>query len=493
MPRPYKRAMADCSPAGDPPARWAELLGHGRGLTFAVLCLGIWLNAVDALVAATVMPSVAKDVGGYAFFAWATAGFMLGSILAGAAAGLLGERVGLKRALAASGLLYGVGCVASALAGSIWLFLAGRLVQGLGAGFVVGLCYVGVRAVFEERLWSQVFASLSGVWGVATLLGPLVGGLFAGAHLWRGVFWLFAVQSGVFALAVQALPRAERPASSERPGLPWRQLGVLAAAVLLVAAAGVLHQPVAAVAMVVAGLALLAVTLRLDAKADCRLLPAEAADLSSWPAQGYAVVLSLSAAAIGFSVYGAGLLQARLGLSPLKAGYVVASESIGWTLTAVLVARAPASWRGALIRAGAVAVTLGLAGCALTLSSAGVWTVSACGVVMGGGFGLSWSFVSQRILGGLPEHEGAIGSAAIPMTQILGNAIGSAAAGVLANLLGFSTGFGKAAATHASPILIGAFVPVALIGVAAAWRLGGERRRPPEPPPPQCVRPSWRW
>src|SRR5579875_2813127 len=134
--------MPASSPADDAPAGWAEVWGGGRGLTFAILCFGIWLNAVDALVTATVMPSVAGDVGGYAVFAWPTAGFMLGSILAGAGAGLLAERIGLRRALAGSGLLYALGCVGSAAAGSIWVFLAGRLVQGLGAGFTVGLCYV---------------------------------------------------------------------------------------------------------------------------------------------------------------------------------------------------------------------------------------------------------------------------------------------------------------------------------------------------------------
>ena len=437
-----------------------------------VLCLGIWLNAVDALVTSTVMPSVARDLGGYAYFSWATAGFMLGSILAGSGAGLLAERMGLRRALAACGGLYAVGCAISALAGSIWPFLLGRLIQGLGAGFVVGLCYVAVRATFEERMWSNVFASLSGVWGVATLLGPLVGGLFAGAHLWRGVFWLFALQALVFAAATRALPKGERLAEPGRGGLPWRQLAVLAGAVVLVAGAGVLHKVAAAVVMAFVGLGLLGLVLRLDARADCRLLPAQAADLSSRAGQGYLTILSLSAAAIGFSVYGAALLQARFGLTPLQAGYVVASESIGWTVTAILVARAPPKHRGPLIRMGALAVLIGLAGCALTLSSCSVLLICVAGAAMGGGFGLCWSFVAQRILGSLPRGEGAIGSAAIPMMQILGNAIGSAGAGVIANLLGFTSGFSQRGASGASPILIGAFIPVAIIGLTAAWRLG---------------------
>jgi MFS family permease len=472
--------METGSAPAESPARWGELFQGRRALTSGVLCLGIWLNAVDALVAATIMPSVAQDIGGYAYFAWATAGFMLGSILAGAGAGLLAERVGRRRALASCGLLYAAGCVASAMAGTIWLFLVGRLIQGAGAGFVVGLCYVSVRADFPERMWSGVFASLSGVWGVATLLGPLVGGLFAGWRLWRGVFWLFAFQAVAFALAVRTLPPERSPATSGQRGVPGLQLAVLTLAVLLVAGAGLLHQAWSAGLAVGAGAVLLALALRLDGRAACRLLPRDAGRLGSPAAQGYAAVATLSAAAIGFSVYGAALLQARLGLSPLQAGYVVASESIGWTVTAVLAAGAPAAMRPLFIRLGSTAVAVGVAGCALTLSSAGVAMISACGAVMGGGFGLCWSFISQRVLKALPEGEGGIGSAAIPSMQILGNAVGAAAAGALANLLGLAGGFTARTAASASPLLLGAFVPVALLGAAAAWTLADGPDRSPE-------------
>ncbi len=466
--------MGSPLPPDEAPTRWGELLRGKRALTFSVLCLAIWLNAVDTLVTATIMPSVVRDIGGYGYFAWATAGFMLGSILAGAVAGRLAERLGLRRALAVCALLYALGCVISALAGSIWPFLAGRLLQGAGAGFIVGLCYVAVRSAFEPRMRSSVFASLSAVWGVATLLGPLVGGMFAGAHLWRAVFWLFAVQAVVFAFATVILPKAGRHAAADGRRVPYLQLASLATAVSLVAFASVLHRPAPAAVLVGSGLGLLVLTLRTDARAACRLFPAEACDPATRPGQGYAVVFLLSAAAIGFSVYGAALLQARLGLSPLKAGYVVSSESFGWTVTALLVARVPVRLRGLLIRLGAGAVAVGLAGCAVTLSSAGVGLVSLAGATMGGGFGLCWSFVAQRVLNALPEAEGAIGSAAIPTTQILGNAFGAAAAGVLANLLGFAHGISASVARQAAPVLLGAFVPVALLGAVAAWRLGRE-------------------
>ena len=63
---------------------WADLLADGRLPRFALICLGVWLNAADSLVTATIMPSVGRELGGYAYFSWATAGYLVGAILAGA-------------------------------------------------------------------------------------------------------------------------------------------------------------------------------------------------------------------------------------------------------------------------------------------------------------------------------------------------------------------------------------------------------------------------
>ncbi|HQN49648.1 MAG TPA: MFS transporter, partial [Phenylobacterium sp.] len=124
------------------PGSWADVLAQGRASRFGLICLGVWLSAADSLVTATIMPSVGADLGGYAYFGWATAGFLLGSVMAGASSGLLAARFGLRRATAASALLYAVGCLMSAAGPDIWTFLAGRVLQGIGGGWVAGLCSV---------------------------------------------------------------------------------------------------------------------------------------------------------------------------------------------------------------------------------------------------------------------------------------------------------------------------------------------------------------
>src|SRR5258708_15044202 len=95
------------------PARdnsWAHLLADGRLPRFALICLGVWLNAADSLVTATIMPSVGAQLGGYAYFSWATAGFFVGAILAGARAGPGSELVGLRGPAPAARPATGAGC-----------------------------------------------------------------------------------------------------------------------------------------------------------------------------------------------------------------------------------------------------------------------------------------------------------------------------------------------------------------------------------------------
>ena len=292
---------------------WADLLADGRLPRFALICLGVWLSAADSLVTATIMPSVGAELGGYGYFSWATAGFLIGAILAGASAGRLSEIFGLKQAIAFAGLAYAAGCVMSAAGPNIAVFLAGRVLQGVGGGWISGFSMVAIALLFPERHLAKVFAAVSGVWGIATVLGPLVGGLFAQAHEWRMVFWLFAAQAVAFSLAAVWLLKADTRAEGGQ-GVPWTQLGVLTLGVAAIAVADITRGALAAGGLVLAGLVLLAVVLKLDARAAVRLLPHRAADLKTIVGSGYAAMFALTAASMGLSVYGPAILQTLRGM-----------------------------------------------------------------------------------------------------------------------------------------------------------------------------------
>jgi MFS family permease len=455
---------------------WADVLGEGRLPLFALICLGVWLNAADSLVTATIMPSVGAALGGYAYFGWATAGFLLGSVMAGASSGLLAQRFGLRAGMAWAAVLYAAGCALSAAAPDILSFLAGRILQGLGGGWVVGFSSVTIGLLFPDRTLAKVYAAVTSVWGIATLVGPMLGGLFADAGAWRWVFWFFAIQGGALALvSLKLLPKGGADASA---AVAWPQLGLVALAVCAIGYADTAGSVWAAALLTAAGVAILVYTVRFDSRAAVRLLPRGSADLRTIPGAGFATMFLLTAASMGFSVYGPQILQTLRGYSALFAGYVIAIEALAWTAAALPIAHLAGSWPDRMIRAGAVVVLVGLALCALAFGTWPLPAVIAGAALLGAGFGLSWAFMSQKIITALPAEERAIGSAAITTVRLTGAAAGAALAAVVANLLGFDEGVTAPVARAVSVWVFVAVLPVAALAVWTAWRLGGAKAPP---------------
>ncbi len=454
-----------------PATGWADLFAEGRLPRLVLLGLGIWLNAADTLVAATIMPSVGRDLGGHAWFGWATAGFLLGAIVAGASAGRMSEKLGLRAAMVLAGATFAAGCLLGALAPDMGTFLAGRLVQGIGAGWVAGLSMVAIAVLFPPRHLARVFACTAAVWGVATLLGPLLGGLFAEAGHWRGVFWLFAGQALVFCLAAPWLLAGVQP---PRKGgkVPGRQLVALAGGVGLVALADVAPTPSATVGLVLLGLAVMAGMLRLDARAPVRLLPHGAGDPRTAIGAGYGAMFALMAASMGLTVYGPALLQILHGLSPLWAGYVIAAQAMSWTLAAFAVAGVDGGApERRCIRTGGILICAGVLALMLTLPGAPLWAVVLAAAVMGVGFGMSSSLMNRRILGMLQGDDRATGASAFIAVRQSGGAVGAAIAGAAANAVGFGMAPGVASAQAASTWVFATGIPFAALGAWAAWRL----------------------
>ena len=453
---------------------WADVMADGRAPRFILICLGVWISAADSLVTATIMPSVGADLGGYAYFSWATAGFLLGSVLAGASSGLLALRFGLRRATAAAALLYAAGCALSAAGPDIWYFLIGRLLQGMGGGWVVGFCSVAIGLLFPDRLLPRVYAAITAVWGVASLLGPMIGGIFADLGAWRWVFWLFAFQAlGVAWAAFVMLPRGDQNEADSR--VAWPQLALIAAGVSAIGLADMAGEFASSAALIALGIALLAAMVWVDGRSSVRLLPRGTGNLKSIAGAGLATMFLLTTASMGFSIYGPAILQTLAGFSALAAGYVIAGEAAAWTVLGLIVAHLTGAWPVRMIRLGAVVAMLGVLFSALVFPSGSVWGVIVAGLFLGGGFGLSWAFMSQRILAALPLEERAIGAAAMTTIRLTGAAVGAAAAGAVANLVGFSEGLSEATAKAAGLWVFVSILPVAMLGVWTAWRLTAQR------------------
>ena len=217
---------------------WRQLLTGDNATKIAVVSLGVWLHAADGLLVATMIPAIVADIGGAQLIGWTFALYEIGSIAAGASAAHLLRHVGLRQVMTGAAVVYLVGCAISALAPSMPVMLAGRVFQGLGGGGLMALSFVAVARLFDALLMPRIMAAVSALWGVSAFVGPLVGGLFAGAGLWRWAFWAFAAQAALLGLwlartrAVELAPEG----SDNDTRFPATRLALLATGVTAIAA-----------------------------------------------------------------------------------------------------------------------------------------------------------------------------------------------------------------------------------------------------------------
>jgi MFS family permease len=454
---------------------WRTLWASGDLALFCFVSLGILLHATMETMIATIMPAMVKDLAGVTLVGWTFAVYELGAIVAGAAAGRLVSYVSLRGNMVGAAVLYGCGALICALAPTMPILLGGRLIEGLGGGALVALAFVSVERLFPRTIWPQLFAIMSAVWGVAAFGGPLLGALISTAFGWRwafGVFTLAGFAMAAVSFLVLRMPEARRVTGAEPPPFPYAALATLAGAVILIAFAGVDVSPYRSTALFAAGVAGLALFFRVDALMPrSRLFPRRPFDWSTSLGAGMTMVATLSVSTVSFAIYAPLLLTSLHGIPVLTAGYIIAAESIAWSILSILVAGAPPRHERLIIVGGAFMIAAGLAGFSIAIPAGNIPTILFCALLQGGGFGIAWPFATRIIVASAPAEESTIASSAVPAMQRIGYATGAAAAGIVANASGFADGLTGESAANVARWLFLAFLPLALVGCAASIRM----------------------
>src|SRR4051812_45823702 len=158
---------------------------HRRALTLG-LVLNVTIVASEALAISTIMPIVARELGGLDLYGWVFSGFFLGSLLGIVAAGILIDRGSLARPFAIGIGLFSVGLLIGGFAPSMPVLVAARVIQGFGAGAIPAVAYVSIGRALPEALRPRMFATLSTAWVVPGVIGPTIAGLVAETLHWRG-------------------------------------------------------------------------------------------------------------------------------------------------------------------------------------------------------------------------------------------------------------------------------------------------------------------
>ena len=424
----------------------------------------VLLGAFEALAVATAMHTVATALDGMALYAVAFAGSIAASVVGMVAAGRWSDRFGPGPSLWAGVGLFLAGLVLSGLAPVMEVFVAGRVVQGLGTGMYIVALYVLVARVFPEDRRPSVFAAFAAAWVVPSLVGPVISGLVVEHVGWRWVFLAVPV------LAVPAVlmmrPGLRAVAQYRGEATPGDRTGSAALWWALAAAVGIglLHfsgQQTGARLYVPLVAALALVVLAVP-----RLLPRGTARAARGLPSVIAIRGLVAAAFTGTEVLLPLLLQSERALSPTQAGGILTFGAIGWSVGAWLRGKAHRGWSharfvlvGSLFVAGGIAGTVLLAWAAVPpIVGMAAWTFAGLGM------GLVHPTLSVLTLALSPEDQQGANSSALQVSDALSAAIALAVTGSM--LLVLREPLGLAAYV----VCFGVMVAIALLAALVSPR-----------------------
>lgn len=461
-------------PETGPPAE--GVLGRRyRALTLGIVSC-VLLIAFEATAVNTAMPVAADHLDGLSLYGFAFSGFFTTSLFAMAVSGQWCDRQGPLAPMFTGIAAFGAGLVVSGSAQSMWAFVLGRGVQGLGGGLVIVALYVVVGRAYPERLRPAVLASFSSAWIVPAIVGPVVSGSVTEHLGWRWVF--LAIPALVLlplAVMLPALRKLDPVGGAPQP-VDRRRIGLALAAAVGAALLQYAGQERTWIALVpaAAGVALLVPSI-------LRLLPRG----TFRAARGLPAVILLRGIAAGSFLAAESfvplMLVSQRGMSVTLAGASLAGGGVSWALGSYLQARPRLErFRVPLITVGMVLVALSVAGSALVLVPAVPAVAVALSWTVGGfGMGLVVSSASVLLLKLSPPQDAGRNSASLQVCDALGNILLVAACGVLFAALG-----GGSVTVHAVPgadvvpghpaafaAVLLSMTGVALVGAAVTARL----------------------
>ncbi|KAJ1558374.1 hypothetical protein HK096_001669, partial [Nowakowskiella sp. JEL0078] len=154
------------------------------------LFLTLFLCAIDATIVATAEAAISLELKKEELLPWIGSVFLMTSTVSAAASGKLADLFGIKWAFLALNIVFQIGCLVCGVSPSMEALIAGRAIAGIGAGGILALIIMILLSAVKHESIGMYISITSAVWIVSAILGPLVGGAFSDAGLWRWIFYI---------------------------------------------------------------------------------------------------------------------------------------------------------------------------------------------------------------------------------------------------------------------------------------------------------------
>ncbi|MDT5030872.1 MAG: hypothetical protein QOC94_1043 [Actinoplanes sp.] len=408
-----------------------------RGPVLLAVMLSTGLVAIDSTIIATAVPSIVRDIGGFAEFPWLFSIYLLAQAVSVPIYGKLSDLFGRKPVILWGIGLFLLGSVMCGVAWNVWVLIAFRVVQGLGAGAIMPTTITIVGDLYSVPERAKVQGYIASVWGISSVVGPTLGGVFSEYVSWRWIFFV-NVPLCLFAAAMIAR-RFQEKVPRGRPAIDYPGAALLTCGLTLVIL-GVLEggqawawdSPVSVAILAVGAAALVAFAI-VERTATDPVLPLWVFRRRLLITSG-ATSAGVGAILLGLTSYIPTYVQDVLGTGPLVAGFALAALLIGWPIAGS--------------QAGRVYLRIGFRGCALigsTVVFAGtglmlllgrhssVSAVAACCLIIGLGMGLTAAPTLIAAQSSVGWGDRGVVTANNLFLRSLGSSLGVAVFGAIAN------------------------------------------------------------
>jgi EmrB/QacA subfamily drug resistance transporter len=202
-------------------------------LVTAGIMLSLFLASMESTVVATAMPTIVGQLGGLEHYSWVFSAFMLASTTAVPLYGKLSDIYGRRRLYVSAMALFLLGSIWCGLANSMTSLIFARALQGVGAGGIMPLAFILIGEMFTLEQRAKMQGLFSGVWGVSSIVGPLLGGFIVDQLSWHWIFYINVVPGLLAAALVAFAWRDHHAHGQERPAIDYAGAALLTISVVM--------------------------------------------------------------------------------------------------------------------------------------------------------------------------------------------------------------------------------------------------------------------
>lgn len=307
-----------------------------KKLTVTALILITFLAAFEGTVVSTAMPTIARDLNGYNYISWIFSAYLLTSAVSTPIYGKLSDLFGRKKIITIGILIFLIGTTLSGLSKNMIELIVFRLIQGIGAGAILTLTYAIVGDLFDRSQKAKIQGFLSTVWGIASVLGPFVGGLILSKLSWN---WIFFVNIPFGIMGIYMINRyfheniIRRKVKIDYMG----SLFLTSSIVLLLLACLEIKDLEVLFILIILSLISITLFVIIESKADEPIMPKGI--FTKTTVMINIVCFIVSTILISIQSYMPIYTQNILGYSPLLSGLFLAPMSIAWFSTAFILSK----------------------------------------------------------------------------------------------------------------------------------------------------------